>query len=643
MTRVLEKNSHSTMLSERAILQLLIEQKLKKTKTNLNTELKENPQSRLALFARKFGLNSFEVDVVALLWVSSFEPKIRENFLQYGEMSGQITPRLVSQIFNYPMTLILASHSPLLQWQWVEELPRIDATATLVGDPQLLSWLEGNLELDRQTMAQVRLVASPSIPDWVKNYDCWPLVGTLEKIKTRISKNQAWRQWVVSEDKPYAQMFSLALAENLGLRALIIEPTQPQLESSIGLRIHRQAWLFDAMPIFPDKEEIVSPGHHLPPFPYQCVIAEKKLSITYSAQNLIYESILQLPPLSVEARKSLWQLTFKKFDEHSHILTTELAEKYEITATEILRITESDPETEDELKETLKQVTSVCHDNLAQKLECAFVWDDLVVANTIKDNLLDITFEAKERHRLWAQPEARRYYPQGRGLVALFAGPPGTGKTMAAQVIASELNLDLLRIDLSSVVSKWVGETAQNIQRILSSKTARRAILFFDEADALYGKRVEETKDAQDRFANMDISHLMVALESYEGIVLLATNLKQNIDPSFIRRIRYVVDFSKPNLSARLDIWRKTLTSLLRNFPESLEQDLPKIAAIESTGAQIKNAALSACFSAQRAKTIVDINFLGHWLSKELAKEGAGLSAREIAQFLGSSEKLGSS
>src|SRR5262249_50192781 len=139
---------------------------------------------------------------------------------------------------------------------------------------------------------------------------------------------------------------------------------------------------------------------------------------------------------------------------------------------------------------------------------------------------------------------------------------PGTGKTMSAQVITADLGLDLLRIDLSKVISKWVGETAQHLQRVLSSPGSRRAVLLFDEADAVFGRRIEEARHAQDHFVNQDLGHLMTAIESYTGIVLLATNLRANLDAAFVRRIRHAIEFQLPDAAARRAIWTRAAEAL---------------------------------------------------------------------------------
>jgi SpoVK/Ycf46/Vps4 family AAA+-type ATPase len=220
--------------------------------------------------------------------------------------------------------------------------------------------------------------------------------------------------------------------------------------------------------------------------------------------------------------------------------------------------------------------------------------------------------------------------------MALFSGPPGTGKTMAAQVMAAALGYDLFRVDLAGVVSKWVGETSQNFERILTRAADMHAMILFDECDAIFAKRTSEIRDAQDKFANTDAAYLLQAIESYPGIALLATNQKGNVDPAFIRRLRYVLEFSKPDAAQRLEIWRKIVRGLAG------EDRLPALSAalellseaIEATGAQIKYAVLGALFGAKREEAPLDLRHLLRGLERELAKEGRMLSARDRERIL---------
>lgn len=197
--------------------------------------------------------------------------------------------------------------------------------------------------------------------------------------------------------------------------------------------------------------------------------------------------------------------------------------------------------------ETIRESSLQGQESPTQLMKCTHGWDDLVIANHLKDSLKRFVFEAKERKQLWEQKNVRNQSPNVMGLVCLFTGGSGTGKTMAAQVIAGELNLDLFRIDLSQVVSKYIGETEKNLEKLLARAESMDVLLCFDEADALFGKRTD-VKDSHDRYANIEVSYLLQLMEEYRGIVILSTNRKANIDSGFTRRLRYVLDFPKPKI-----------------------------------------------------------------------------------------------
>jgi AAA+ superfamily predicted ATPase len=281
----------------------------------------------------------------------------------------------------------------------------------------------------------------------------------------------------------------------------------------------------------------------------------------------------------------------------------------------------------DEAARTVRERSRGRLEDLATRLDCPFGWDDLVLAKPILDLLRDFTFEAQERARVWEAPALRR-------LFALLTGLPGTGKTMAAQAIAAELSLDLYRISLATVISKYVGETAKNLERILARAETMDAVLLFDEADALFGKRTE-IKDAHDRYANSDTNHLLQAIESYSGIAILASNKKGNVDPAFVRRLRYVVELPRPDAPQRRALWERLVGELCGAETSAASRALlDAAAAIELTGAQIKFAILAALFAARREGCSVGGPQLVRGLERELFKEGRALSDRERERLL---------
>jgi hypothetical protein len=268
-------------------------------------------------------------------------------------------------------------------------------------------------------------------------------------------------------------------------------------------------------------------------------------------------------------------------------------------------------------------------DDLAERIDARAGWDDLVLPAAQRRTLAEIVAHVRRRgvvYRRWGFGAASS---RGQGVAVLFGGPSGTGKTMAAEVVARELDLDLYRIDLSSVVSKYIGETEKNLQRIFDGAEAGGAILLFDEADALFGKR-SEVKDSHDRYANIEVSYLLQRMESYRGLAVLTTNLPDALDPAFRRRLRFIVQFPFPDVAQRRELWR-------RAFPPALPVaglDFDRLANLNAAGGHIRNIALHAAFlaaDAGRAVTMADLQAAAHG---ELAKIGRPLAEAETREWV---------
>jgi SpoVK/Ycf46/Vps4 family AAA+-type ATPase len=232
-------------------------------------------------------------------------------------------------------------------------------------------------------------------------------------------------------------------------------------------------------------------------------------------------------------------------------------------------------------------------DLLAQRLEPKATWDDLVLPAAQSNLLRQIAAQVGQRSQVYQQWEFGNKMSRGFGISALFAGDSGTGKTMAAEVIAHQLRLNLYRIDLSAVVSKYIGETEKNLRRLFDAAENGGAILFFDEADALFGKR-SEVKDSHDRYSNIEINYLLQRMEAYGGLAILATNMKSALDQAFMRRLRFVVDFPFPTVVERKGMWQKA-------FPAKVPVsgiELDALARLNLTGGNIQSIALNAAFMA---------------------------------------------
>jgi hypothetical protein len=256
---------------------------------------------------------------------------------------------------------------------------------------------------------------------------------------------------------------------------------------------------------------------------------------------------------------------------------------------------------------------------LATRLTPAFAWDDLVLPERQREVLGSISAYLRHRDLVLSEWGYERTVARTQGLKVLFAGESGTGKTMAAQVLARELGLELFRIDLATIVSKYIGETEKNLDRIFSAAEGSNAILFFDEADALFGKR-SEVRDSHDRYANIEVAYLLQKMESYAGAVILATNFRQNIDDAFLRRLDVVVDFPFPEAPDRERIWRLLLPDAA---PVEEDVDVPFLAGqFKLSGGGIRNCSLAAAFMAADDGGAIGMRHLVRAVALEYGKLG---------------------
>ncbi|GAA6179492.1 hypothetical protein NBRC116594_09300 [Shimia sp. NS0008-38b] len=264
------------------------------------------------------------------------------------------------------------------------------------------------------------------------------------------------------------------------------------------------------------------------------------------------------------------------------------------------------------------------------KVESDVTLDDLVCTPSMRAQLDDAVNWHRHGQRVWSQMGLSRDSADARGLSLLFSGPPGGGKTFAARCLANELELNLYRIDLSQVVSKYIGETEKALSRVFDEAEAGHGILFFDEADAIFGKR-SEVKDAHDRYANIEVGFLLQRMETFDGVMILATNLRSNLDPAFLRRIRFVVDFPMPSRAERRTLWDRNLPS--KDW-RATGLDLEDLAdRFRLSGGNIRNAAVAAAHLAAAQNSVLGHDHLARALVRELEKSGLPRGAKDLGPF----------
>lgn len=325
----------------------------------------------------------------------------------------------------------------------------------------------------------------------------------------------------------------------------------------------------------------------------------------YLLEHPFYIHCLEQPMLTVGERKLLWEAKAPGYPVAEGVCLPLCASKYILSAKQIGDALQTadfvrqerggDRITALDLQEAVKQLSPNQLGRFATKLKAVYTWEDLVVSPKQKHQMELICDQMKYRSTVGEEWGFHKKTAYGRGICALFYGSPGTGKTMAVQVMANELGLDLYRVDLSQMVSKYIGETEKNISKLFKKARNINALLFFDEADSLFAKR-SEVKDSHDKNANAETAHLLQKLEDYEGITILCTNFINNIDDAFKRRIKFMVNFSFPEAEVRLKLWN---TILPKQVPLEEEIDFEFFAEkFELAGSNIKEILTNAAYIA---------------------------------------------
>jgi hypothetical protein len=267
-------------------------------------------------------------------------------------------------------------------------------------------------------------------------------------------------------------------------------------------------------------------------------------------------------------------------------------------------------------------------DELARRIVPCHDWSDIVLPDDAYRQLEEIAVQVAQRAHVYETWGFGAKLNRGRGVAALFSGPSGTGKTMAAEILANHLRLDLFRVDLAAVVSKYIGETEKNLQRVFDAAERSGAVLFFDEADALFARR-SEVKDSHDRYANMEVNYLLQRMEDYRGLAILATNMKSLIDEAFLRRLRFIVDFPFPDAHQRYRIWQTVFP--LQAPVDAL--DFAALARLEIPGGNIRNIVLNAAFQAAGEGTPISMDHVMHAARREYKKIDKLMLASEFGPY----------
>ncbi|WP_055554571.1 ATP-binding protein [Streptomyces sp. NBRC 110028] len=552
-----------------------------------------------------FSLSPFERDVVLLAAAAELEPTAAARC---AAASGD--PARTYPTFSLALAALPAPHwsaltpvAPLRRWRLVELEDDTRLTTTRLRlDERILHFLAGSPYLDARLHGLLRRAPAPRA-----------LTASYDRAASRVAAGWAesrpdapLRVELVGADLRSRHDIAAAAAHRsgLGLYAMAADdlPTDPAERDRLARLWQREAILLPAALLLEagdlDREQAAATDAFLATAAVPLVVSSQDPRRTDRPRG----ERVAVPRLGDEEQYGLWADAFADVPEVEEAHLRSLVAQFQLPPHVIRSAAASvrrDLPDEDERDATelawhagLTEAR-IGLDELGRRIEPEAAWGDLVLAERQLRILREIVAHVRRRgtvHQEWGFAETLR---RGLGVTALFAGGSGTGKTLAAEVMAKELGLDLFIIDLSQVVSKYIGETEKNLRKVFDAAERGGALLLFDEADALFGKR-SEVKDSHDRYANLEVSYLLMRMEAYRGLAILTTNMKKALDPAFMRRIRFVVDFPFPGETERAEIWRRVLPA---RAPMK-DIDAERLAQLTVAGGSIRNIALSGAFLA---------------------------------------------
>lgn len=604
------------------------------------------------MLCERFGLSTFERDVV--LMAAGME--LDGRFASVCAMA-QGDPRRASPTFGLALAALSHAHwsaviptGPLRRWRFVE----IGQGETLVTSPlrideRILHFLTGLSYVDERLAGLVDAMDSQVVGSLSHSHR-----GLVEQIVAFFSRPHSLgrRQHVqlCGDDGLTKRQITAAVSEamncrvyRLGAASLPISPQELDMVLRLWTRetVLTQSILLiehdgtDALEA--SRDQALSTFLEGLSVPLILSVQERRKT----GQGL--SLILEVNPLSHQERRQLWVEVLGQSGPLLNEAVETVSRQFNVSASVIQATGAAWTTLEEEHngqylaeQEQAERLWDICRrqarprlDELAQRIEPSATWDDLVLPESQRQTLQEITMHVRHRHQVYDTWGFSAKGSRGLGISALFAGASGTGKTMAAEVLAHALRLDLYRIDLSQVVSKYIGETEKNLRRVFDAAEGGAAILLFDEADALFGKR-SEVKDSHDRYANVEVSYLLQRMEAYRGLAILTTNMKAALDQAFLRRIRFVVQFPFPDAARRAEIWRHIFPVPVPT--EGLDWD--RLARLNVSGGHIRNIAMNATFLAADAGEAVGMRHLLQATRGEYAKLEKPLTEAEIAQWV---------
>jgi AAA+ superfamily predicted ATPase len=589
-----------------------------------------------------FRLSAVEQDLLALTIALEVDPSLRRVYGYLHDDATMLSPTLWlgSMLFEWASTSGLAPDSGLVRWRLAYPAGNEQAwsiTTAWVADPAIVAWLIRGDCADPALGEAISWLPSTIgagitclYPDLLQAIQTFvAAMGQVDGNGTRPAVVPLEVELVGATGagkRTLAMQVCAALEMDLmtvDARGLLGTEVSRSLALERLMRVVRLAGLSGAALYWHGLEEVSPKLWQLSQF--HCGLTFFGVTTTLEAgQNQAIRRAFQLPQLTRSQQVQLWQRLTHESAVPDAIVN------WLLTPAEIQKAAQVAPAGAEMVTAVCRQLLHRQAGELFTPLVCPYTWDDLVLPATVSQHLRELEEQAQLRWQVYEEWGFGRLCPMGQGMTVLFAGASGTGKTMAAQVLARSLGMELYRVDLAGVINKYIGETEKRLKQVFDACERANVLLFFDEADALFGQRTQ-VKDAHDRFANIEIDYLLQRMEQFDGVAILATNRKSDLDQAFLRRIRFIVDFVQPGVEERAQLWRLALL-------ESTPQGEPLLEGIDweflankltMTGADIKAAALGAAFLARSQGTRITMRLVLYAARREMAKHGVVIRTGE--------------
>jgi SpoVK/Ycf46/Vps4 family AAA+-type ATPase len=602
---------------------------------------------RLEQLIQAFALTPIEVEAFLLVLAPDIDPRYAQIYAYLQDdvtrkrPSGDLLLNLLTDNFNQKLQLrsLLGENGRLIQCHLLHL--STDSNQSLLNQivrptPHIVAYLLDDDQLDQQlqSCAQLRQTADHTLPP------------------RRISTQLIARLTQLAQAEP-APLFAFSGSYGSGKQeaAQYLAQSQPLLTVNLSALANSEAGLDKGMTLVLRDGRLhqatlyLTGWHNIlengrpPQKLFADLLAYPHIVIVASKQGWQPSNHLQRRPVfpvnfgapDYDGRLHLWH---SHLGSNSGLDLAALANQFRFTAGQIedalatardLAQWRGDDLSNEDLFAACRAHSNQNLATLATKIKPRYSWHDIVLPRDTNAQLQEMVQTVQHRPIVYGEWGFDRKLALGKGLSALFAGESGTGKTMAADIMAGELGLDLYKVDLSTLISKYIGETEKNLDRIFTEAATSNAILFFDEADAIFGKR-SEVKDSHDRYANIEISYLLQRMEAYDGVVILATNLRANLDEAFTRRLHFAIEFPFPEMADRLRIWQVNVPAQTPISPQVNWHILAERFSL--TGGNIRNIILAAAFLAANDGQSVHMAHLLHATRREYQKMGRLIDER---------------